>query len=917
MTDQNLLGDRRAVTPALSHVLTISITALLLVGLMMAAGNSLDSQREHTARTQLETIGNRLASELARVDTLGQYGGQASIRTRHPAQIAGGGYDVALEHRSECGISSANASCLVLESDEYSIVERVPVRNETNVSLTSVTSGTFRISGTAQSSATTGGRDREALSARNDLSQYVGIGADVGEDPLDTRRIQRNKAPIPSFDVRPRPPTTGREVTLDASDSHDRDGNITEYKWDVGNDGTWDASGEEVTYRFDTPGTRQVKLQVVDDHRTPASASLTENVTVSGLEYQNDLSGGIGSAEFTLYNNWSQPVRLSEVFVELNDDGVDRLEDGDEVEIDVDDDGDTDRSVDYDSEFTDHSCGSDDGVEISDSGVRLDVDQKTGRCGTTNGGVPVVDPGDTVEIRIDGFRRSDGTLASMGDKQMRVVIPYLVDDQPVETSFQNGVGIADVRLEQSGSNVKLRINSTVELDEMTVQLSGIMSRTLDRSDFTHNTFGSTHSHVTILSPDTSGILEAKLTDAEGVYGNDAVGLPASDSILIAAGRDYAWASESDWDENPSERGVVHEGFGDHASDVVELGYPSYDRGGDELVAYWPMDGDSANGLPDASGSGNGGTTTNVDGGSVGMFGTSSYYFPNDGGGGGFFGGNDADSYAEVTSTSELQGGDDATLTVSAWFLASDSVGESHGAAIVGKGGYDINTDWGLFVRDYCWDVETYCNDAPAVGYYGADDAGRPTEGYQAMYGGEWRDPTWHHVAFVLDEPNETMRLYYDGELKWEDDDIPDHATTGTNNPIEIGATTHSDSGFRGSIDEVRVYDRSLSTAEVERLNETGRRGEFTTATRTGSEIDASDLQLSYDVERDANDAVEVVVVDGDGDRSHPVSLGDGTGTVDVSGLSGASDEYRLEVELRSGAETKSPEIRALTLSEAP
>jgi Concanavalin A-like lectin/glucanases superfamily/Bacterial Ig-like domain/Bacterial Ig domain len=71
--------------------------------------------------------------------------------------------------------------------------------------------------------------------------------------------------------------------------------------------------------------------------------------------------------------------------------------------------------------------------------------------------------------------------------------------------------------------------------------------------------------------------------------------------------------------------------------------------------------------------------------------------------------------------------------------------------------------------------------------------------------------TWSHLAYTYD--GATERLYVDGTL------VANVARSGSiatsNGALRIGRNTHFGEAFRGLIDELRVYDRALSQAEIQ------------------------------------------------------------------------------------------------------
>ncbi|MEA5386127.1 hypothetical protein VB779_02745 [Haloarculaceae archaeon H-GB11] len=91
--------DDRATSSLVSHVLTIGITAILIVGLLMSAGTLLQDQREHSARQQLGDVGGHMAKQFERVDRLNDDGRKkkVALNTSHPGTIAGESYSVHLE----------------------------------------------------------------------------------------------------------------------------------------------------------------------------------------------------------------------------------------------------------------------------------------------------------------------------------------------------------------------------------------------------------------------------------------------------------------------------------------------------------------------------------------------------------------------------------------------------------------------------------------------------------------------------------------------------------------------------------------------------------------------------------------------------------------------------------------------------
>lgn len=86
--------DERAVASTLSYALTLSITTILLVGVLAGAGSLVDSQQDRAIESGLAVQGERLAADLMTVDRLSRTGSaeRVEVRTDLPTRVAGEGY---------------------------------------------------------------------------------------------------------------------------------------------------------------------------------------------------------------------------------------------------------------------------------------------------------------------------------------------------------------------------------------------------------------------------------------------------------------------------------------------------------------------------------------------------------------------------------------------------------------------------------------------------------------------------------------------------------------------------------------------------------------------------------------------------------------------------------------------------------
>lgn len=136
-----LRDDTRGASIALTHSLTLGITALLIAGLLVGAGGLLDRQQERAASQGLQNVAESVANELQSVDRLaaGSRGGEIAAVAAIPERIAGRNYDVALVHRTD------NRSVLFVNMSTPDVVAPVAFRNDSRICERELTSGSLRV----------------------------------------------------------------------------------------------------------------------------------------------------------------------------------------------------------------------------------------------------------------------------------------------------------------------------------------------------------------------------------------------------------------------------------------------------------------------------------------------------------------------------------------------------------------------------------------------------------------------------------------------------------------------------------------------------------------------------------------------------------------------------------------------------
>ncbi|MFK5602911.1 DUF7266 family protein [Haloferax volcanii] len=128
----------RGVSTALGYVLTLTITVVLISGLMVAAGGFVSDERERVTETELDVVGNRLAAGIESVDRIGAAPGESRVeaRVRLPPRVAGTTYTIEV-------LPASNE--LVLTSTDPEVTVRVSVETETSLAASRVDGGDVTI----------------------------------------------------------------------------------------------------------------------------------------------------------------------------------------------------------------------------------------------------------------------------------------------------------------------------------------------------------------------------------------------------------------------------------------------------------------------------------------------------------------------------------------------------------------------------------------------------------------------------------------------------------------------------------------------------------------------------------------------------------------------------------------------------
>lgn len=134
MQNNNVRADERAVSTTLSYSLNLAIAAILVSGLLFAAGGTVQDQRQVATREELRVIGEGVTAAIQQSDRMVQTGDVEEFRldVLAPRNVAGLQYTINF---------SANQSALILKTENPDIVVEIPVKISTEIDSSEIRGG--------------------------------------------------------------------------------------------------------------------------------------------------------------------------------------------------------------------------------------------------------------------------------------------------------------------------------------------------------------------------------------------------------------------------------------------------------------------------------------------------------------------------------------------------------------------------------------------------------------------------------------------------------------------------------------------------------------------------------------------------------------------------------------------------------
>jgi PKD repeat protein len=120
--------------------------------------------------------------------------------------------------------------------------------------------------------------DERIQQATYNIFSDMGVQPNTAEEGLHLDPAGKNRAPNGGFTISQNPAKTNTSLTFDASASHDPDGTIAKYEWDLDGNGTYETntgSKATVTHTYSAEGEYSVGLRVTDNGGATGTAVQT------------------------------------------------------------------------------------------------------------------------------------------------------------------------------------------------------------------------------------------------------------------------------------------------------------------------------------------------------------------------------------------------------------------------------------------------------------------------------------------------------------------------------------------------------------------------------------------------------------------------------------------------------------------
>lgn len=142
----SLADDDRGVSTTLGYTLTLSITAVLVAGLLTAGGGLIESQQRTVAADELSVAGQQLAAGFEDADRLASTTDNGTVRVNVwlPEGVAGGGYTLTVRNDSNPPDQPATTT-IVARADGVEVTRNVSFRTENPVANRTIPGGPVTI----------------------------------------------------------------------------------------------------------------------------------------------------------------------------------------------------------------------------------------------------------------------------------------------------------------------------------------------------------------------------------------------------------------------------------------------------------------------------------------------------------------------------------------------------------------------------------------------------------------------------------------------------------------------------------------------------------------------------------------------------------------------------------------------------